>query len=41
MSAAIFCPKVAAWVPAMFFNFYLIKNHKIVNNSETAEAAEK
>jgi hypothetical protein len=25
-------------VPDMFCNFYLVKNHKIANNSATAEA---
>jgi len=28
-------------VPDMFCNFYLVKNHKIVNNSATTEAREK
>jgi hypothetical protein len=32
---------VAAWVPDMFYNFYLEKNHKIVNNSTATEAREK
>jgi hypothetical protein len=32
---------VAAWVPDMFCNFYLVKNHKIVKNSTTAKAREK
>jgi hypothetical protein len=31
---------VAAWVPGMFCNFYLMKNHKIARNS-TAKAKEK
>jgi hypothetical protein len=34
-SAASFCHQVAALVPAMLCNFYLVKNHKI------AEAREK
>ncbi len=37
-SAARFCCQVAAWVPDMFFNFYLVKSHKIVVNSPTIEA---
>jgi hypothetical protein len=28
-------------VPDMFYNFYLVKNHKIANNSATTEAREK
>jgi len=28
-------------VPDMFCNFYLVKNHKIANNSATTEAREK
>jgi hypothetical protein len=40
-SAASFCPQVAALVPAMLCNFYLGKNHKIADNSATAEAREK
>jgi hypothetical protein len=41
-SAAIFCHQVAAWVPDMFCNFYLVKIHKIANNSSvTTEAREK
>jgi hypothetical protein len=32
---------VAALVPAMFCNFYLVKNHKIAHNSATTEAREK
>jgi hypothetical protein len=34
-SAARFCHQVAAWVPDMFCNFYLVKSHKIANNSAT------
>jgi hypothetical protein len=40
-SAASFCRQVAALVPAMFCNFYLVKNHKITDNSATTEAREK
>jgi hypothetical protein len=32
---------VAALVPDMFCNFYLVKNHKNANNSVTTEAREK
>jgi hypothetical protein len=32
---------VAAWVPDMFSNFYLLKNNKIAENSTTAKAREK
>jgi hypothetical protein len=32
---------VAAWLSDMFCNFYLVKNHKFANNSETTEAREK
>jgi hypothetical protein len=38
--ASFFC-QVAALVPAMFCNFYLVKNHKIADNSATTEAREK
>ena len=37
-SAANFCPQVAAWVPYMFCNFYLVKNRKIDNNLTTTKA---
>ncbi len=40
-SAASFCSQVAALVPDMFCNFYLLKNHKTVNNSATTEARAK
>jgi hypothetical protein len=40
-SAASFCRQVAALVQDMFCNFYVVKNHKIVNNAATAEAREK
>jgi hypothetical protein len=32
---------VAAGVPAMFCNFYLVKNHKIAKNSITTKARKK
>jgi hypothetical protein len=41
ISAASFCGQVAALVLDMFGNFYLVKNHKIANNSATTEATEK
>ncbi len=31
-----FSCQVAAWVAIMFCNFYLVKNHKIANNSTSA-----
>ncbi len=37
----IFCHLVAAWVPGMFHNFYLMKNHKIVYNSTSTAAIGK
>ncbi len=40
-SAAIFCWQEAAWVLDMSWNFYLVKNHKIVKNSATTKAGEK
>ncbi len=40
-SAGKFCHQLAAWVPDMFWNFYLLKNCKMVNNSATTEALEK
>jgi hypothetical protein len=40
-SAASFCLLVAAWVSDMIRNFYLVKNHKIANNSTTTKAREK
>ncbi len=40
-SAANFCHQVAAWFPDLFSNFYLVKNHKIANNSTTTKAREK
>jgi hypothetical protein len=32
---------VAAFFPEMFCKFYLVKNHKIANNSATTDAREK
>ncbi len=32
---------MAALVPDMFCNIYLVKNHKIANNSATTKATEK
>jgi hypothetical protein len=40
-SASRLCHQVAAWVPDMFYNFYLVKSYKIANNSATNEAREK
>ncbi len=40
-SAALFCRQQAAWFSDMFSNFYLLKNHKIANNSATTKAREK
>jgi len=40
-SVAIFCHQVAAWVPDMFCNYYLVKSNTIANNSATTEAREK
>jgi hypothetical protein len=39
--AASFCLQVAAWVSDVFCNFYLLKNHKIADNSTTPKAREK
>jgi hypothetical protein len=41
ISAASFCRQVAPLVPDMFYNFYVVKNHKMPNNSATTEATEK
>jgi hypothetical protein len=41
IAAASFCRQVAALVKDLFCNFYLVKNHKIANNSATTEAREK
>jgi hypothetical protein len=40
-SAASFCCQVVALVPDTFYNFYLLKNDKIADNSATTEATEK
>ncbi len=40
-SAARFCYQVAAWDPDIFSNFYLMKSHKIANNSANTETREK
>ncbi len=40
-SAASLQHHAAAWVPRMFYNFYLANNHKIANNSTYTEAREK
>jgi hypothetical protein len=40
-SAASLYRQMAALVPDMFPNYYLVKNHKIANNSATTEAKEK
>jgi hypothetical protein len=32
---------VAAWVPEMFCNFYLVINHKKLKSSTTTKAVEK
>jgi hypothetical protein len=39
--AASFCHQGAALVPDFFRNFYLVKNHKIANNSTGIKAREK
>jgi len=39
-SAAGFCQQVAAWVPDMFWNVYLVKTNKNGHNSTTTEARE-
>jgi hypothetical protein len=37
-SSTRFCGQVAAWVPDMFYNFYLMKISKIAKNSATTKA---
>jgi hypothetical protein len=37
-SATSFCCQVAALIPDMCCNFYLVKNHKIDQNSTTTKA---
>jgi hypothetical protein len=39
--AASLCRQAAALVLDMLWNFYLVKNQKIANNSATTEATEK
>ncbi len=41
ISAASFCYQVAALVPHMFYNFYIVKTHKIANNSANTEDREQ
>jgi hypothetical protein len=41
ISAASVCLWVATWVPEMFYNFYLAKNHKTADYSATIEAKGK
>jgi hypothetical protein len=41
ISVASFCHQVAALEPDKFCNFYLVKNYKIANYSETSQAREK
>jgi hypothetical protein len=40
-SATSFCHQVAALFLDMFYNLYLLKNHKIAKNSTTATTTEK
>jgi hypothetical protein len=40
-SAANLCCQVAAWVPDMLFNSYLVKNHKFAYSSTNIKAKEK
>ncbi len=40
-STVSFCHQVAAWVPNMFHDFHLLRNHKIAKNPTTAKAREK
>ncbi len=39
--AAIFCQHAAVCVPNTLWNFYLVKNHKIVTNPTATDAREK
>ena len=41
VSDASYCHQVAAYFPNMFYNFYLVNNHKIAKNSTTTIAREK
>jgi hypothetical protein len=36
-----FCHQLAALLPELFCNLYLVKNHKIAKNSTTTTASEK
>jgi hypothetical protein len=38
---AIFCCQVAEQVQDIFYNFYSVKNYKIVHNAAITEAREK
>jgi hypothetical protein len=40
-SSASFCHQVAAWVPYMFCNFYLVKNINIADTLTITKAPEK
>jgi hypothetical protein len=40
-SADIFSQQAVALVPDMFCNIFLVKSHKIANNSATTEVREK
>jgi hypothetical protein len=40
-SVANFCCQVASWISDMFCNFYLVKNHKMAENSTTTKGKEK
>ncbi len=40
-SAARFCHRMAAWIPDMFCDIYLVKGRKIANNSAITETREK
>jgi hypothetical protein len=40
-SAASFCCQVAAWVPDVFLNFYVVKNHKIAKKTQQSLKLEK
>ncbi len=39
-SAARFCRQVAAWVPDMYCDFYLVKNDKIAKDATATRARE-
>jgi hypothetical protein len=41
ISAASFCPQVAAWFPDMFCNFYILKNHKIAETQQPLKLEKK